>query len=334
MKLPRPKRALIVASIIALLSGVSVYAYSLYASADNAVASVTSSGSIADILAPEPLNGESTGTVNILVAGNSTDDTGHSGAELTDSIMVASIDIETSNVQLISIPRDMWVSYGGTYQKINAVYPNGGMDGLGQVVSEITGLEINHTVLLNYTALRSMIDTVGGIDVTIESSDARGIYDPMIGLQIANGQQHLDGTQALLLARSRNDPTYDGRIAYGLPNGDFDRQAYQRKIVQALREKIVSSNAIVNPSTLTKLVQALDGNVTTDISVGQIRRLYDLSQSMHVTSVSIRQDENESMLLANYTSYDDQSALIPVAGVGDYSQIQAYLGRMVGAISQ
>lgn len=325
MKIPLALKILLGGFATVGIVGGGVYAYSVYHTADAAVATVASSGKLTDILKAEPLDGEETGRVNILIAGNSTDDPGHSGAELTDSLMVASIDVNTKKISLVSIPRDLWVTYDGTSSKINAVYLSGGIDGLKSVVQEVTGLKINHTVLMNYGALKSMIDTVGGVDVTIESSDPRGIYDPMIGFTIGNGVQHLDGTQALLLARSRNDPTYDGRVAYGLPNGDFDRQMYQRKIVQALMTKITHSTAIVNPTTLAKLVQSLSGNVTTDLSVGQIRRLYDLGTTSTLSLVSIRTDATGGSLLADYTSYDGQSALVPAAGASNYTGIQSYL---------
>lgn len=303
--------------------GSIAYAYNAYTVADEAVASVASSGNLTDILKAEELDGEETGRVNILIAGNSSDDTGHDGAELTDSIMVASIDVATKKTSLISIPRDLWVTYNGVGSKINAVYVGGGMTGLKAAVQEVTGLTINHTILLNYVALRSMIDTVDGIDVTIESSDPRGIYDPMIGFSVANGIQHLSGEQALLLARSRNDPTYDGRVAYGLPNGDFDRQIYQQKIVQALIKKVTVSSTVVNPSTLASLVEAMSGNVQSDLSVGQIRRLYDLGTELAVKQVSIRTDMSGTALLADFTSNDGQAAL--VSTTGDYTSIQRHI---------
>ena len=315
------------ASVFALLvlTGSSFVAYTLYSQADAAVESSTSGGTLVDLLTPEALDGEPTGAVNILVAGNSVDDAGHSGAELTDSIMVAHIDLTTSSLTLISVPRDMWVDYNGSYMKINAVYTLGGMDALQSTVESMLGITINHRVLINYTAFKEMIDAVGGIDITIESSDSRGIYDPMIGFSIGNGEQHLDGTQALLLARSRNDPTYDGRVAYGLPNGDFDRTAYQRKIAAALIEKVSSSSTLTNTTKLKALFESISGNVQSNFTVGQLRRLYDLSKEITSTeSISIRGEEG-SLLLANYTSYDGQSALIPSAGMDNYSAIQAYI---------
>lgn len=329
MKIALAVKIMLGSLLTAGLVGGAAYAYTMYHTADKAVASVASSGKLVDILKPEALDGEASGRVNILIAGNSTDDPGHGGAELTDSLMVASVDIATKKISLISIPRDLWVTYDGANSKINAVYVAGGMDGLKSVAQEVTGLTINHTVLVNYSALRSMIDTVGGIDVTIDSPDPRGIYDPMIGFTIGNGVQHLSGEQALLLARSRNDPTYDGRIAYGLPNGDFDRQMYQRKIAEALLAKITSSTTIVNPSTLAALVQDMSGNVTTNLSVGQIRRLYDLGKVSTVSLVSIRTDASGNALLADYTSYDSQSALIPTAGADSYAGIQAYIASQL-----
>lgn len=319
------------ASVFALLvlTGSAFVAYTLYSQADAAVKSSTSGGTLVDLLTPEALNGESTGVVNILVAGNSVDDAGHSGAELTDSIMVAHIDLTTKKLTLISVPRDMWVEYNGSYMKLNAVYTIGGMDGLQSTVESMLGITINHRVLINYAAFKEMIDAVGGIDIAIESSDSRGIYDPMIGFSIANGEQHLDGTQALLLARSRNDPTYDGRIAYGLPNGDFDRTMYQRKIATALMEKVASSSTLTNTTKLKALFESISGNVQSNFTVGQLRRLYDLSKEITSTeSASIRGDEG-SLLLANYTSYDGQSALIPSAGMDDYSEIQAYVASKI-----
>jgi LCP family protein required for cell wall assembly len=314
-----------------VLTGGGVFAYSLYNQADAAVAKITTGSSAVELLKSEPLNGEDTGQVNILVAGNSTDDAGHGGAALTDSIMVASINITTKKLTLISIPRDMWVSANGSYMKLNAVYTVGGMDLLQSTVESMTGLTINHRVLINYTAFKQMIDAVGGIDITIDSSDPRGIYDPMIGFSIANGKQHLDGMTALKLVRSRNDPTYDGRIAYGLPGGDFDRAAYQRKVVEALLARITTVSTLANPSKLAALLESLSGNVTSNFSAGQLRRLYDLSKTFTGTeSISIR-GTDDALLIANYTSYDGQSALIPQAGVDDYTAIKSYVAATLAA---
>lgn len=322
------KRGLIVVGVL-LVAAAGVLVYSAYSQADAVVQKVTKSGTVADLLKAETLDGESTGSVNLLIAGNSADDAGHGGAELTDSIMVASYDLSSTHLSLISIPRDLFVAVGGSYMKINAAYTQGGMDALQQAVEEVTGLAIHHRVLINYAAFKEMIDAVGGIDVTIEADDERGIYDPMIGFSIANGLQHLNGEQALLLARCRNDPTYDGRVAYGLSGGDFDRAENQRKIVLALLEEVTSTNLFTDISTLKNLIEGLADNVETDLTAGQLRRLYDLSRyvSSH-TTVTVR-GTDDNLLLANYYDAVYGSSLIPQAGLGDYTAIRSYIASAV-----
>jgi len=322
------KHAWIVVGVLVVAAG-GVFAYSTYNHADALIKKVTTSGTVVDLLKAEALDGESTGVVNVLIAGNSADDANHGGAQLTDSIMVASYNLSENRLSLISVPRDLFVSVNGSYMKINAAYLYGGMDTLQSVVEQVTGLTINHRVLINYSAFKEMIDAVGGIDIDIEADDPRGIYDPMIGFSIANGVQHLTGEQALLLARCRNDPTYDGRIAYGLSGGDFDRGENQRKITLALIAKIKSSNAFSNVSTLKNLIESLANNVETNLSAGQLRRVYDLSKKVVTNDTVTIRGTDSSLLLSNYTDATYGSTLIPSAGIGDYVAIQSYIASVI-----
>lgn len=333
-----PKKKYIIITLVTLVTvtgaGAGCLAYASYNSANAALEEATTSGSVVDLLNPESLNGEETGTVNLLIAGNSVDDAGHDGAELTDSILVANYSLETQKLALISIPRDLWVTANGASMKINAVYTVGGMDLLESTVEDITGLTINHQVLISYNAVASVVDALGGIDITIASTDSRGIYDPMIGLTLTNGTHHMDGQQVLLLARSRNDPTYDGRIAYGLPNGDFDRMANQRMIATTILDKVASSETLTNVATLKSLIESVSGAVHTDLSVGQLRRLYDLSKDVTATtSLSIRGD-NDAILLRDYIGTGGQSALIPATGIGMYEVIRQYVNTHVITVTE
>jgi len=322
------RRTWIILGILLLMAG-GVFAYTTYNHADALIKKVTTSGAVVDLLKAEALDGESTGVVNVLLAGNSADDANHGGAQMTDSIMVASYNLSESRLSLISIPRDLFVEVNGSYMKINAAYLYGGMDTLQATVEEVTGLTINHRVLINYSAFKEMIDAVGGIDVTIEADDSRGIYEPMIGFSIANGTQHLTGEQALLLARCRNDPTYDGRLAYGLSGGDFDRAENQRKIALALLAKIRSSDIFSDISVLKTLIESLASNVETNLSAGQLRRLYDLSQQVATHDTVTVRGTDTDLLLANYSDAVYGSTLIPNAGIGDYVAIWSYVASVV-----
>lgn len=327
-------KLLVICTVGLLLVAGSIYGYLLYTRANDVVKAVTKSGGVADLLTPEALNGEVSGMVNVLIAGNSADDGGHEGAELTDSIMVASYNVHANKLTLLSIPRDLYVDVSGSYMKINAAYENGGIEELRGVVQTVTGLAINQQALIDYTAFKKMIDAMGGVDVTINSPDPRGIYDPMIGFNITNGLHHLNGTDALLLVRCRNDPTYDGRLAYGLPNGDFDRAANQRMVLVALLTKLASGQALANPAVLQSVIESLSGNVTTDFTAGQLRRVYDISkQNPSTVSVSIKGDDTHN-LLSDYKTESAGDTLIPSAGIGNYTAIKAYVASVMTPAQQ
>lgn len=299
------------------------------------------------VLTSSKLDGESTGRVNILLAGNSADDPGHQGAALTDSIMVASIDVEHNTAFMMSVPRDLYVeSASGDYTKINAIYPSGeseqfsrdgyfpgGMGRLQQVIQDNFGLQLHYYALVNYNALKDAVDSVGGIQFTVESSNSRGLYDPNTDwttggplVKLSNGTHTLNGQEALNLARARGDSSR----AYGFPRGDFDRTENQRKIILALRQKATSAGVLANPVKLGSLFDAIGANVETNFNLGDVRRLYDITNKIpggEIRSVGLNDADGEN-LLANYRTYNGQSALIPAAGVDDYSDIQRFLRRL------
>jgi len=334
----------IVAAVLVLAVGVSAW---VLTSAQRAVdAAMDGKGGAAiDILVPRPLNGEETGRVNLLLVGNSFDDRGHEGAALTDSIIVASMDLSTHRVVLASIPRDLWVEYDGDQMKINAVYPvaasgTSGASGLGDsaaglaalsgVVTRVTGLRIDHYVLVGYTALKEIVDAVGGIDVVIDSPDPRGIYDPASnGLRLANGPQHLDGQTALSLSRARNHAQEGQEEPYGIPDAGFGRERNQRMVLSALMDKVQHTPALANPAVMVAIFDSVSANVRANLTVSQVRRVYDLTtQGGAPASVSLLGDGTVWLL----RDYDDREvgasdALVPAAGVFDYSDIQAYLAR-------
>ena len=305
-------------------------------------------GNIFSVLSTTKLKGEDTGRVNILLAGNSADDPGHQGADLTDSIMLVSIDTKDNKAFLLSIPRDLWVHIPGDgHEKINDAYvygeqngfnadgyPQGGMGQLEQIVSQDFDIPIDYYALVDYTALRDSVNDVGGIDINIQSSDPRGLYDPSIDytthgplVKLTNGEHHLDGEQALDLARARGD-AYG---SYGFAASDFTRTQDQREMLIALKSKAVSVGVLANPVKLNDLMSAIGNNVTTDFNLSQVHRLYDLTKNMNnIQSLSLNQANGQN-LLASYEAPDGESALIPAAGLDDYSAIQAYIRQLTSS---
>lgn len=303
-------------------------------------------GNILGVLNSTKLKGEDVGRVNILLAGNSADDVGHDGGQLTDSIMLVSIDTRNNKAFLMSIPRDLYVKIPDNgHAKINSAYvdgeqddfseaghPKGGMGLLTKVVEDKLGVDINYYALVNYNALRQAVDAVGGVDFTVKSSDPRGLYDPNIDykthgplVKLTNGPHHLSGQQALNLARARGD----SYRSYGFAASDFDRTDNQRKLIVALKNKVTTPGVIANPAKIASLTDAIGGNVKTDMKLSEVRRLFDLSKKISsngITSVGLN-DADGKNLLDSYSAPGGQSALIPAAGVDDFSDIQNFLRR-------
>jgi LCP family protein required for cell wall assembly len=313
-------------------------------------------GNILGILNTTKLKGEDTGRVNILLAGNSADDKGHDGANLTDSIMVVSLNTKDNSAFMISIPRDLYVDYGtedcsvGYKGKINAAYicgeqtkfsesgyPDGGMGLLEKVVHQNFGLDINYYALVNYGAFRDAVDAVGGVTINIQSSDPRGIYDSSLDYtsrtccalaKYPNGPVTLNGKQALNLARARGDhaPTY------GFADSDFTRTKHQRQMLVGLKEKALSAGTLSNPAKIGSLFDSLGGNVKTDFEVSEIRRLYDLGkkvQSNDIKSIGLS-DDGVSLVQATMLG-SAGSVVVPVTGTSNFTQIKAYILKLTSS---
>jgi LCP family protein required for cell wall assembly len=293
------------------------------------------------------LKGQDSGRVNILLAGNSADDPGHQGADLTDSIMIISIDTKNNTAFMLSVPRDLYVSLPtGAYPdntghgKINqaildssfsqAGYPSGGMGDLEYIVSQDLGIPIDYYALIDYTAFKDAVNAVGGVTVNINSPDGK-LYDPSRDaygnplVDLSNGVHTLDGQQALDFARARGDSPY----SIGFETSDFQRTADQRMLLASLEKKALSIGILSNPVKLGELFDSIGKNVKTDLTVGDMHTLYNLtkSSSSHIQSLTLSYG-GTNPLLTNYTTPTGESALIPAAGLDNFSAIQSYMSQI------
>lgn len=336
--------------LLALLLAITVYGAFLFGRSTSKMFGGSAWANVGKLLLPARLDGEERGRVNMLIVGNSVDDPGHPGAGLTDSIMILSLDPSGENAFTVSIPRDLYVSVPDQgYHKINEVYNIGNAnrfretgyakDGMGlleKVLEQRLNLKIDYHTLINYGAVRDSVNAVGGIEINLKSPDPRGVYDPNIEradggpLRLKNGVQKLDGQTVLNLMRARNAPTPDGRVGYGFPRGDFNRSEYQRQIFAALQDKIFTAGVLFNPWKLGSVLEGISDNLKSDLEVPEARRLALIMRkidSNEIKSESLAGKDND--LLTGYRTPEGASALVPAAGIDDYSQLQAYFDRIL-----
>jgi LCP family protein required for cell wall assembly len=287
---------------------------------------------------PALLNGEGDGRVNILLLGIG--GVGHDGPDLTDTMLVASIDPVNNKAALLSIPRDLWVkmpnNYVGNYQKINAAYEAGkykylgrqddsnasqaaitaGFKAVDQTVTNAIGININYNVLVDFQAFQQAVDTVGGVTINVPTE----LYDPTIAWEnhgnsvIAKpGVQTMNGQQALLYARSRET------------SSDFARTQRQRALLVALKDKALSLGNLSNPIKISSLLSAFGDNVHTDISISDAEAMYALGKkipSSAIISIGLADPPNHYVTTGDINGI---SIVEPVAGLYNYTAIQSFV---------
>lgn len=192
---------------------------------------------------------------------------GH-GAFRTDSIILARVDPKKVKVTLVSIPRDTKVNLGEYgEQKINAAYTFGGQALITKTVSKLCGVPITHYAEIDFDQFTSVVDTVGGIEVTLPVA----VKDELAGVDLPAGTQTLNGVQALGLSRARH--AYD---EYGA--GDYYRQANQRMVIGAIMKKVLAQGPVGMLPTISTLAKS----ITTDLNAQTILTLAVQMHSLQV----------------------------------------------------
>ncbi len=225
-----------------------------------------------------PLASDAGGRTNVLILG--VGDPGHAGENLSDTMMILSLDGPDHRLAQISVPRDLRVAIPGFgYNKINAANAFGGVDLAKQTVSDTFGLPINYYVKTDFSGLKGLVDAVGGVDVTVKVRLVDREYPcddnqyKVCGLDIEPGLQHMDGTAALQYVRCRK----------GTCGNDFGRAARQQELLALLRPKLMDPYLLLSPVKLKLLADATEKGIKTDLGLFQ---LLELANSWRVNSAN------------------------------------------------
>ena len=138
----------------------------------------------------------------------------------------------------LSIPRDTLAEIPGQGpQKINSAYAFGGAALQIKTVENFLGIDIDHLVLLDFEGFADFIDSIGGVDVDVQSR-VKSIVDGGSGqggitLKLERGEHHLDGHQALAYARTREN-------LWNPAENDLDRARRQQEVVSAIKSRLTS----------------------------------------------------------------------------------------------
>lgn len=213
------------------------------------------------------------GHTNILLLG--VGGKNHEGEDLTDTIMIVSLDEKKNTVSMLSIPRDLYVEtktdtiganrINRVYELSKAYYEDSAqaLKFTKNTIESLLDIDIQYYAKVDFTAFKEIVDAMGGIDITLEES----FYDPEYPLEetgfyttfsLPAGDNHLDGETALKYARSRHSTS------------DFDRALRQQSIIATLKDKALSLGVLANPAKIKNIYEAVRTNLETDFGISEI----------------------------------------------------------------
>ncbi len=263
--------------------------------------------------------------LNILVLGLRGEEDPNGGL-LTDSLILISVNKNSGQVALISIPRDLYIKMPGENyrEKINFAYALGfekkGATGAllysKTAVSKVMGLYINYALAVNFEAFREIVDILGGIDIVLDKPfrEDQQFFKEMI-IDLSAGLNHLNGTTTLYFVRSR------------FTTSDFDRARRQQQVLLAIKDKAFSLGVLSNPVKIFQILNSLGRNVRTDMPISQIKDLIILAQKFNDQKVihKVFDTTPEGLL---YDSKTEAGAYILLPVGDDFKKIQEACQRI------
>lgn len=175
----------------------------------------------------------------------------------TDTMMLVNVDTNNGAIQIVSIPRDIKVDYNGNQIKINEAHSIDNMKGTLKAVRELTGLDVDYYMSVDYDAVSRIVDAVGGVEV-----DSPVVMDlPDIGVYIPQGKSKLNGKQALYFVRAREI----------LPMGsDIERMDNQQYFMKQLMKSVLK---LSNITKIGSIIDVYKDNVDTNLDLGYLGKV-------------------------------------------------------------
>lgn len=256
---------------------------------------------------------------------------GNDAPDLTDTILVASLNTDSKKIFLFSLPRDLLVKISDSenFTKLNALYAINKNDkkkefnSLITKTEQITGLKIDHYIFVDLATIKNTIDILNGVNLMVKK-DIRDEQFPgpnhsFQTFEIKAGWRYLDGETALKYIRSRHSA-----------NGDFDRIGRQQEIIQALKQKVLSLN-FWNIATFSDIYKTLSKNIKTDLNLWEIGSLWKNIQKIPGENIIKNELSSANLFVSAQVELGGQIASViqPKAGMENYEGIKKYIKQTI-----
>ncbi len=253
-------------------------------------------------------------------------DRGSGFGERSDTIMLWRVNPATSQVAVLSFPRDLWVNIAGrsSKQRINVAYERDNPQRLIDTISQNFLIPVDHFIQVDFCAFKILVDAVDGVSVPFDFP----VRDPNTGLNVpAAGCYNFDGDHALAYVRSRKllflDPetiTADNPEGTWRQDGtsDLGRISRQQDFIRRTVDSLLAAGAF-NPSVIRALIQTSDDYVVldSDLSLNKQLEFAGVLQGIQPGDITTYQIEAEGTTIAG------QSVLLPQTGGGNMQAVLA-----------
>ncbi|MFF7609424.1 LCP family protein [Streptomyces parvulus] len=201
-----------------------------------------------------------------------------SGTERSDTTILLHLAAGRDRATAVSLPRDLMVDVPGcrgrdgsrtepVFAQFNYAFAAGGSACSIRTVEKLTGIRVDHHVVVDFQGFKKMVDALDGVEVCLREP----VDDKDAGLRLPAGRVTLDGEQALGYVRARKS-LGDG--------SDTDRMDRQQRFLGALVNKVQSNGVLLNPVKLYPVLDAATSSLTTDPNLASLRGLYDLVRGL------------------------------------------------------
>lgn len=201
-----------------------------------------------------------------------------SGTQRSDTTILLHLSADKKNATAVSIPRDLMTDIPDCIKKdktrtkpqfaqFNWAFEFGGTACTVRTVEKMTGIRINHYMVIDFEGFKGMVDAVDGVEVCLK----KPVDDKDAHLKLPAGRQTLRGEQALGYVRAR----------HSIGNGsDTERIQRQQQFLGSLVKKVQSNGVLLNPTRLYPVLDAATRSLTTDPGLDTLKDLYDLTRRM------------------------------------------------------
>lgn len=287
-----------------------------------------------NLITPGKLDGENNGDINILFIGGRNSDM--KNPAYSSAMLLMNLDTEKNEINLISVPRDLWAPINNSYGKANSVfgvavadpnqYTSGGLPFTKETFSKFLGVDINYIFTCDFDSFENIVNKIGKVNVEMSQTEANR-YPFLTSEEFASardkqlqGVYHLNGEQSF---------TFVSWPKNALP--DFDRLRRMQLYLSSFVRQYVNGNFLKDYQRIIRVLDAANGGVRTDMQIWEAKKIVEIGVKVSAANISqhrLTTNLNDEGGLLKITSFDN-TTYSPVAGDNNFSEIQGWVQKII-----